>query len=745
MRVWLRAPFRSPLAVVLAITAMGLAATPWSGCIAEKTDCETATLGCPCSGIGRCDPGLTCVLPSGICMAASPGTDAAMSPVPPQVPVMPGGSSGDAAAPPPLTGAVDAGGTSPLQGDAGAPVSGPTWTIFIYGHGDHNLSPALAVDLAEMNLAKLTPNVRVVFLADWDASQVARGTERFPTGAFWYRIRGNGQAAESIGAQPELDLDDPNVMAGAIKAAFAQYPSDRYGLVLWDHGAGWLKGFGNDTQDGKRPKPEGMRVSSVAAAVRAGVAAAGLVGPRRLDFLAFDTCLLGTAEVAAEFSDVTKVLIANAELDYGDGLDYTGALGWLGANPGAPAGDFAIAEAKIWDTQHRTASISDQLFRSHVAIDLEKFATFTTEFAALVTQARANGPLLARALSESVPSYYKSGDGERDSQQPPTRDVGLLLERIKGAGNPALAATAERVANAARAAKLAGAAGDLRGNQIGIGLFGAPVMAIGDRLFPLYPTLAGPWERASGWGQLLAATKAAAPRQPPVVTGNATVPPAASQADPPRVDFAVAGADTATVSLVFFELDPKNEDRLLFHGNIGSSFVGAGTQTARWFGRTTSVNSTQPMPVTFLPWQFAVKGTMLETALRKVPGLLQGQNQGKDWTVEASLIVDDNDVAAAIELGGQRAPVIASLREIYESNGPDTVFVPTIIAYNITAGTYVAVPSEFGARLPANGQISFKEVVAPPGLYGINVQVDDVWGNQTQMPYVLRLETSVAQ
>ena len=605
----------------------------WRAVRPEDNDCVIGTLACRCTATAVCVAGLTCSS-AHLCVAGGPAAGAGgaggMAEMAAVTPFGSGLFRRDAAPPPPLQGEVDAGGAgqAPIGGDdGGAPATGPTWTVFVYGHGDHNLSPALAVDLGEMNRAKLSANVRVVLLADWDASRIARGNERYPTGAFWHRIRGSGQPSEILGTASELDFDNANVMASAIRTVFAKYPSDRYGLVLWDHGGGWRDGFGSDTQDGQRKQPTGMRVSTVAAAVRAGLDAAGLGGSRRLDFLAFDTCLLGTTEVATEFKDLAKVYIANAELDFGDGLDYEGALTWLAANPGATAQEFAVAEAKAWDAQHRSASISDQLFRSHVALDTQKFEVLTAELGNLVTQARSHGSVLARALFESMPSYYKSGDDEREERHPPTRDLGLILERIKAAGVPAMSGAATRVLEAAAAAKVAGAAGDLRQSQLGVGIFGGPVVGIADPLFSLYPMLVGPWERATGWGQLLASTKAAAPRTQPVIQGMAVVPEAPTQADPPRVEFEIAGSDAAAASLLFLELDPGNQDRIFIHGNIGTSFVGAGALAAKWFGRTTMINASASMPVTLLPWQFAVRGTTLSTALRKVPGLLQSRER----------------------------------------------------------------------------------------------------------------------
>ena len=133
-----------------------------------------------------------------------------------------------------------------------------TWTIFVYGHGDHNLSPSLANDIEKMSKAELGANVNVVVLADWNASaEDAEGNKIYATGSEWYRIRGSGLEPALLRTEPEQDLDDGATLSGASARAFKDHPADRYGLVLWNRGGSWDGGYGSDMQDGTRPRPEG--------------------------------------------------------------------------------------------------------------------------------------------------------------------------------------------------------------------------------------------------------------------------------------------------------------------------------------------------------------------------------------------------------------------------------------------------------------------------------------------------------
>src|SRR5215467_6407707 len=168
----------------------------------------------------------------------------------------------------------DAGGAGGGGGGGGGsgelPPSPKTdWTIFVYGHGDHNLGPSLVQDMLEMADANLGGKVNVVVVADWNGSQ-----KPFPTGTEWYRIEGGGAKPKLIATGPELNFDEPNVLAATIAAAFKANPANHHGVVIWDHGGAWKLGFGSDTQDGTMPHPRGMDVIEAAAAVRAGLDAA---------------------------------------------------------------------------------------------------------------------------------------------------------------------------------------------------------------------------------------------------------------------------------------------------------------------------------------------------------------------------------------------------------------------------------------------------------------------------------------
>ena len=212
------------------------------------------------------------------------------------------GSSGDAGG-----AGVAATASCPILAGIGDPSDEAAWTVLVYGHADHNLSNSFVRDIFEMAGAEISDEVRVIVLADFDASQESADSGRnFPSGAQWLRITGDDAEPETLGEEEELDLDDPSLLAAAIATAFNEFPSERRALILWDHGGSWMGGFGGDTQDGTRQGAP-MSPPHLAEAIAAGLEAADV---ERLDILSFDTCLMASAEVALAMHTLTEIYIA---------------------------------------------------------------------------------------------------------------------------------------------------------------------------------------------------------------------------------------------------------------------------------------------------------------------------------------------------------------------------------------------------------------------------------------------------
>lgn len=130
-----------------------------------------------------------------------------------------------------------------------------------------------------------------------------------------------------------LDSSSPETLSMVIDYSVSEFPAKGYGLVVWSHGTGWIPDLpakksplrGSDGLSADNvivpftvtrallPQPQGwMEIADFADAIPNGL----------FDFMMFDACHMGGAEVAYELKDRTKWLIASAIEIMGWGFPY---------------------------------------------------------------------------------------------------------------------------------------------------------------------------------------------------------------------------------------------------------------------------------------------------------------------------------------------------------------------------------------------------------------------------------------
>lgn len=111
-----------------------------------------------------------------------------------------------------------------------------------------------------------------------------------------------------------MNMGDAATFLSFLNYASQNYPAKAYGLILWDHGAGPVGGFGNDELFGYDPLhlPE-MQVALDASAFK----------DTKLAFVGYDACLMADLEVAALWQPYARYMIASQELEAGTGWDYS--------------------------------------------------------------------------------------------------------------------------------------------------------------------------------------------------------------------------------------------------------------------------------------------------------------------------------------------------------------------------------------------------------------------------------------
>lgn len=110
------------------------------------------------------------------------------------------------------------------------------------------------------------------------------------------------------------NMGSSETLSRFLKYGMTNFSADKYGLILWNHGAGPMIGCGVD-----EVYNDILEIPELASAL----SEAGLGENNKLEFLGFDACLMGSIETAWSIKDYANYLIASQETEPGTGWDYS--------------------------------------------------------------------------------------------------------------------------------------------------------------------------------------------------------------------------------------------------------------------------------------------------------------------------------------------------------------------------------------------------------------------------------------
>ena len=607
-------------------------------------------------------------------------------------------------------------------GPPNPPAGGTTWTILVYGHGDHNLSPSLEQDLLEMQAATLSADMTILVFADWNA---ALG---YPPGAHWYQIRSG--SIDELAALEEQNLDDPNVLAAVVREAFQSAPSDRRGIILWNHGGAWIGGFGGDTQDGTINPGAGMAIPDVAAAVAAGLTAAGVT--RQLDFFGFDTCLLGSAEAAAEMVGLAQLYIANGEIDYGPGWDYASTFSYLSSHADTALGDLAAAEAGYYDAHHAQVSVADSFFRAHVAVDLGQMQALAQAGAQLVALVDdpARSVAAARAMFGARPAYLNSAFTPDTTTDANLLDLGQVLGLLGSASDPDVAAGAQAMRAALDGTIVASSRGGARAAQVGFHVELTSPIALTQERLDAYAQLARAWNDATGWASLLAQVANSADASAPAVAA------AGFSGTTCGIQFSSGDADLADASLVLAQIEDGN---VYVFGYLGAGQIDARHEYQfGWMGGGLAIQTDAgPRPIYATPWNLSYGNDGSASApVFFTPGIIVAGARPEEL---AMLVFDGSTGAAPLFLVPDVETETWATRFVSEYEG--AAFQPIVPYVDPQGGVNVV---RVGSVALTGGALAIQTATFANAGYRLLLSVRDVWGNESLTPIDVTLGPGAA-
>ena len=124
---------------------------------------------------------------------------------------------------------------------------------------------------------------------------------------------------------PPQTSTEKTVMQTVIGDMMSAYPSESYGIIFGSHGSGWLPtitGTRSIGQDGGRYSSDTALIPELAEVLRT-------VNPQKFDFVLFDACMMGCAEVYYELKDAARYCIASVLDIPAAGFPYASVMPYL--------------------------------------------------------------------------------------------------------------------------------------------------------------------------------------------------------------------------------------------------------------------------------------------------------------------------------------------------------------------------------------------------------------------------------
>ncbi len=152
-------------------------------------------------------------------------------------------------------------------------------------------------------------------------------------------------------------MSDPGTLGDFLTWGVENYPAEKMGVILWDHGGGSIRGmFADELYEG-----QGMPLLELEDAFDRTYDSM----TDKFEFVAFDACLMGSVEVANVLAPYARYMYASEEVEPGFGWgDYSLFTYAIDADPEMNGGDLGIL-------------LCNEFFEFYREIDMEKNVTLS--------------------------------------------------------------------------------------------------------------------------------------------------------------------------------------------------------------------------------------------------------------------------------------------------------------------------------------------------------------------------------
>ncbi len=313
------------------------------------------------------------------------------------------------------------------------------WTILVFLNAANDLHPFSTLNVNQMERVANNPDLR--FVVQWKQARSV-----FPSSTFDGTRRllvrpDNTDAIESPTLQNmelEVDMGNWNTLRDFIAWGKANYPADRYGLVIWNHGNGWQRGIEPPTRAVSYDDQTGnaIQIWQLPSALSGG----------EMDFVAWDASLMQMMEVAYEIRDHTDFIVGSEESPPGAGYPYDLVFDPFRDNPNLSTRQLTkgfvdgMVNYSPYNSSKITQSVLEAAKLNDVATALDNLARELIAAGGTVNAVVQSARLNSQSYSPTPQRAYRD-----------LWDVAELIRTSAGV-SPAIAAAALQVQNAVEAA-----------------------------------------------------------------------------------------------------------------------------------------------------------------------------------------------------------------------------------------------------------------------------------------------------
>ena len=215
------------------------------------------------------------------------------------------------------------------------------WTFMVYLDADNDLEKYGIKDLNEMEKIGSSDEVNVLVLFDrWNGTNGEPEDDDTSNGnwtntkAYFVTKDDDSDNINSIELDDmgEENMGDPNTLSDFVNNSIKNFPAQRYALVIWNHGAGFLGVCVDEQNNGDYLSMNDLNYALQN--INNNIS-------QKIDFIGFDACLMQMAEVGFEMEEYVDYCVASEETEPGDGWNYETILNNLTASPEMEPEQFA--------------------------------------------------------------------------------------------------------------------------------------------------------------------------------------------------------------------------------------------------------------------------------------------------------------------------------------------------------------------------------------------------------------------